>query len=69
MAHESTQEVEITVEGVVTRLVPCAVHAQDPPGVQEERRNPNGYDHDCEMCFATPTTEERIERSVTRHVV
>lgn len=87
MSEASTQEVEVTVEGTVTRLMPCDVHAAQSPGgmrldddriveigvdVPEGRRviqNPNGYHHSCRDCAATPTKQETLERTVTRHVL
>lgn len=83
----SSQEVEVTVEGTITRLVPCAAHAEHAPGGmilddgtfvevggdlpsgRSVAVNPNGYDHRCPDCAATPTREETLERTVTRHVL
>lgn len=81
-----TQEVEITVEGTITRLMPCALHASRATGSMETThgsisvggdlpagarvmQNPNGFNHDCPLCAKTPTREEPLERTVTRHVV
>lgn len=58
---DTSQEAIVTVEGTVTRLAPCGVHAQDPPGTQQPRRNANGYDHDCAQCAATPPIIEALE--------
>lgn len=83
---ESSQEVEVTVEGVITRLNPCALHAGQATGRMETTRgslavgsslpagarvtqNPNGFNHDCELCAKTPRTQETMERTVTRHVL
>lgn len=73
MSQEASQEVEVTVEGVITRLVPCPDHAASATGQmvwdgERALRNPNGYHHDCDACKATPTTTEALERTVTRHV-
>lgn len=61
MSFDANQEAEVTITGTVHRLVPCPEHAQDPPGVQLARRNPNGYDHDCPACTAAPVHEEALE--------
>lgn len=87
MGSESTQEVEVTVEGTITRLMPCGAHGEHAPGgmilddgtfveiggdVPAGMRviqNPNGYCHDCPDCASTPTVQETLERTVTRHVL
>lgn len=61
MPDEAAQETLVEVSGTVTRLVPCDLHAADPPGVQLPRRNANGYHHDCSACAATPTQTEALE--------
>jgi hypothetical protein len=86
MSEASTQEVEVTVEGVITRLMPCALHAGratgrmetsygsievggDLPAGAQVFQNPNGFNHHCTDCAATPTAQETLERTVTRHVL
>lgn len=86
MSSNASQEVEVTVEGVVTRLAPCALHAgratgrmetshgslevgSDLPAGAQVFQNPNGFNHHCADCAKTPTTEEALERTVTRHVL
>lgn len=61
MSHDTAQETLVEVTGIVRRLVPCPEHEQDPPGVQLERRNPNGYHHDCAACAAMTPTLEPLE--------
>lgn len=87
MSHASSQEVEIVVEGTITRLVPCGKHSAEAPGemvlsdgsrlavgegVPEDAyvvQNPNGFHHECAECARTPTQQEALERTVTRHVL
>lgn len=77
MQHQEsnhTQEVEVAVEGVITRLMPCALHAGQATGehvMSNEKciANPNGYHHDCPACATTPTKQEALERTVTRHAI
>lgn len=86
MSEAGTQEVEVTVEGTITRLMPCALHAGyatgrmetshgsieiggDLPAHAQVFQNPNGFNHNCSDCARTPTTQETLERTVTRHVL
>lgn len=67
MSEDSTQEAEITIEGVITRLVPCPEHEgtgdgeQHYDGAGRPMQNPNGYRHDCGACLHTPRQTEQIE--------
>jgi hypothetical protein len=87
MSEATSQEVEVTVEATITRLLPCPAHAGSVPrcmvlddgmrvpvggSIPAGRRvaqNPNGYHHDCPDCASTPTKQETLERTVTRHVL
>lgn len=67
MSTNTAQEAEVTVTGVIQRLVPCAEHAgcgdgeQHYDGAGRPMQNPNGYRHDCGACLDQPRIHEQVE--------
>jgi len=65
VSHDASQEAEVEVRAVVTRLAPCLGHEFAATGEHVFERgicvqNPNGYRHDCPDCAATTTKQEEV---------